>query len=77
MVSQSCDKLFAPSKPYWAYWQELSEDSVYNGLMLGGWFSDKLPPIFSAEKFVSYCNNRKMASNDSRSEWISVSAGRF
>lgn len=70
MESQLCDKLFAPSKPYWAYWQELSEDAVYNGLMLGGWFADKLPPIFSAEQFVTYCNNRKMASNDSRSEWI-------
>lgn len=70
MESQLCDKLFAPSKPYWAYWQELSEDAVYNGLMLAGWFADKLPPIFSAEQFVTYCNNRKMASNDSRSEWI-------
>ena len=46
MESQLCDKLFAPSKPYWAYWQELSEDAVYNGLMLAGWFADKLPPIF-------------------------------
>lgn len=70
MVLQSYDKLFAPSKAYWAYWQELTEDAVYNGLIIEGWFADKLPPIFSAEKFVSYCNNRKTTSNDLRSDWI-------
>ena len=70
MVLQSYDKLFAPSKAYWAYWQELTEDAVYNGLIIEGWFADKLPPIFTAEKFLSYCNNRKMASNNSPSDWI-------
>ena len=49
MVLQSYDKLFAPSKAYWAYWQELTEDAVYNGLIIEGWFADKLPPIFTAD----------------------------
>lgn len=70
MVFQSYDKLFAPSKAYWAYWQELTQDAVYNGLIIEGWFADKLPPIFTADKFLSYCNDRKMASNDSPSDWI-------
>lgn len=70
MVLQSYDKLFAPSKAYWAYWQELTEDAVYNGLIIEGWFADKLPPIFTADNFLSYCNNRKMTSNASPSDWI-------
>lgn len=70
MVLQSYDKLFAPSRAYWAYWQELTEDAVYNGLIIEGWFADKLPPIFTADKFLSYCNNRKRASNNSASDWI-------
>lgn len=70
MEPHSYDKLYAPFKPYWAYWRELSEEAVYNGLLLNGWFADKLPPIFTAGKFVSYCNKRKMIGNNSRSDWI-------
>ena len=70
MFPDSRDSLFGPCKPYWAYWAELTKGEVYEGLLLDGWFSDKLPPVFSAEKFLAYCRERKRANGEPASDWV-------
>lgn len=34
---------------------EISSNRLYEGLLAYGLFSEKLPPIFSSEKFYEYC----------------------
>ena len=70
MTFDSRDILFGPFKPYWAYWTELNKDAVYEGLLLDGWFSDKLPPVFSAEQFLAYCRERERANGEPTSDWV-------
>lgn len=70
MLPDSRDSLFGPFKPYWAYWEELTKDAVYDGLLMDGWFSDKLPPVFSTERFLSYCRERQRANGKPVSDWV-------
>ena len=42
-------------KSYYDYMNEISADELYDGLLGYGLFSEKLPPIFSAVSFLTYC----------------------
>jgi len=45
-------------KRYIDYYNEISSDELRKGLLSQGLFADKLPPIFSSEKFFSYCDSK-------------------
>ena len=55
-------------KKYYEYMLEITPDELYDMLISYGMFSEKLPPIFTAEMFLEYCKNtRKQSfSNDWR-----------
>ena len=42
------------SKSYIDYMNEISEDELYKGLLAYGLFSEKLPPVITAEEFYLY-----------------------
>ncbi len=42
-------------KKYSEYMDEITPDDLYKGLLAYGMFSEKLPPIFTAEEFFLYC----------------------
>lgn len=42
-------------KSYVECMDEISAEEIYEGLLVHGIFSSKLPPIFSAESFGEYC----------------------
>lgn len=42
------------SKSYADYMDEITEDELYKGLLAYGLFSEKIPPVFSAEDFFQY-----------------------
>ena len=48
------------NKKYYEYIDELDKNEVYEGLLGYGMFSEKLPPIFSSENFMEYCNNENL-----------------
>ena len=42
-------------KKYTDYMDELSADELYEGLLAYGFFTEKLPPVFTAVPFFDYC----------------------
>ena len=40
-------------KRYSDFLNEITSDEIYKGLLAYGMFTEKIPPIFSAESFVS------------------------
>ena len=42
-------------KQYMDFVNEISGDELYKGLLAFGLFSEKLPPVFTAERFYDYC----------------------
>lgn len=40
--------------------EEINEDELYDMLVSYGMFSEKLPPIFTGEKFLEYCKDNKL-----------------
>ncbi len=44
---------------YYEYMTEISSDELYKGLLAYGLFSDKLPPIFTSDKFYEYCLRKR------------------
>lgn len=43
------------TKHYYDFTNELSPDEIYEGLLVYGLFTEKLPPVFSAKGFFDYC----------------------
>lgn len=48
-------------KKYIDFCNEISSDELFDGLVGGGLFTDKLPPVFSSLSFMNYC--KTMSSN--------------
>ena len=46
-------------KSYLEYMEEISADELYEGLLAYGLFSEKLPPVFTAENFCQYSLNAR------------------
>lgn len=46
-------------KQYADYMDEITGDELYEGLMVCGMFSEKLPPIFTSEEFFEYAQTIK------------------
>ena len=46
------------NKSYSDFMNDISSDELYKGLLANGLFTEKLPPIFTSEKFFDYCENK-------------------
>lgn len=53
-------------KKYTDFMDEISSDELYEGLLAYGFFSEKLPPVFTAVPFFNYC---KTVSDPFASGW--------
>ncbi len=53
-------------KKYTDFMDEISSDELYEGLLAYGFFSEKLPPVFTAIPFFDYC---KTASGSFKAGW--------
>jgi len=53
-------------KTYYDFMKEISPDEIYDRLVQYGMFSEKLPPILSAESFLNYCKNQCKQSFENR-----------
>ena len=42
-------------KTYYDFMNDITSDELYDGLLGYGLFAEKLPPVFTAESFLSYC----------------------
>ena len=49
-------------KTYYDFMNEISPMEIYDKLVQYGMFSEKLPPILSAELFLDYCKNKRTQS---------------
>ena len=47
-------------KPYRAFMKEINSEDIYRGFLGYGFFSDRLPPIFTSEPFYKYCQDKKL-----------------
>lgn len=47
-------------KSYIDCYRELTAGAVYKGLLLKGFFAEKLPPIFTADSFYKYCSENSI-----------------
>lgn len=47
-------------KSYIECLSELTPDAVYKGLLLKGFFAEKLPPVFTSSQFFKYCKDNKI-----------------
>lgn len=55
---------------YIDFMDEISPDSLYEGLLGWGLFADKLPPMFTSEPFMRYCRNHKLCCKNEGSDWV-------
>ena len=58
-------------KAYCEFMDEISADELYEGLLACGFFSEKLPPVFTAYPFFDYCKTLAAPFGDDRDEYIS------
>ena len=63
-------------KSYADFMNEISADELYEGLLGYGFFSEKLPPVFTAVPFFKYCVNNNPSFNQDWHDWISYSTMR-
>lgn len=49
-------------RTYSDFMREISPEELYDGLVQYGMFSEKLPPVLSAELFLDYCKNTRIQS---------------
>ena len=54
-------------KTYCEFLEEITAEELYEGLLGYGMFANKLPPIFSSESFLKYCNTVSPSFSDK--EW--------
>lgn len=55
---------------YIDFMDEISSDSLYEGLLGWGLFTDKLPPMFTSEPFMRYCRSHKVCLKSKGSDWV-------
>lgn len=68
------DHLLKPfPRSYSDFMEEISPESLYEGLLGWGLFADKLPPMFSSESFMDYCRRNPCMPKNRRSNWIRFS----
>lgn len=71
---KSQDELFPPSPRYYHdFMSEISPGELYEGLLGYGLFADKLPPMFTSEPFMQYCQTRSNSFADCKANWIRFS----
>lgn len=63
-------------KSYADFMNEISANELYEGLLGYGFFSEKLPPVFTAVPFFKYCVNNNPSFNQDWHDWISYSTMR-
>ena len=49
-------------KTYYDFMKEITSDEIYDRLVQYGMFSEKLPPVLSAEAFLDYCKYKRTQS---------------
>lgn len=49
-------------KTYYDFMSEISPEEIYDKLVQHGMFSEKLPPVLSAELFLDYCKKKRVQS---------------
>lgn len=54
-------------KKYYEYYEEISAEEAFDGLLGHGMFSEKLPPIFDSTKYCEYCKNSNI--NFDKKKW--------
>lgn len=57
-------------KSYSEYMQEISADELYKGLLAHGLFSEKLPPVFTADGFFRYCQSKTKPFNGDKHRYV-------
>lgn len=68
------DHLLSPfPRNYIEFMEEISPESLYEGLLGWGLFADKLPPLFSSESFMNHCCASNYTPQKGRSNWITFS----
>lgn len=58
---------------YIDFMDEISAESLYEGLLGHGLFADKLPPMFTSEAFMRFCAKQEDDFKESRADWVSFS----
>lgn len=58
------------SKRYTDYYDEISADELYEGLLAHGLFTEKLPPIFTSEQFYQYSLNLKQSFSKTDHDYV-------
>lgn len=46
-------------KTYYDFMSEITSDELYDRMVEYGMFSEKLPPVFSATSFLTYCKTKR------------------
>ena len=54
------------SKSYYEFMSEITSEELYDRLVQYGMFSEKLPPILTADPFLNYCKNIRVQSFQDR-----------
>lgn len=58
-------------KKYIDFMDEISDDALYEGLLAYGFFTEKLPPVFTAFPFFEYCKGLETSFSQGWNEYIS------
>lgn len=58
---------------YIDFMDEITPESLYEGLLGQGLFTDKLPPMFTSDPFMRFCAKRKNGFEEERADWITFS----
>ena len=51
---------------YYDFMNEITSTELYERLVQYGMFSEKLPPVFTAEPFLNYCTNTRTQAFEDR-----------
>ena len=63
-------------KSYADFMNEISSDELYEGLLGYGFFTEKLPPVFTSVPFFEYCVNNSPSFSKEWHDWITYSTMR-
>ena len=63
-------------KTYCEFLEEITADELYEGLLGYGMFANKLPPVFTTEPFLNYCQANHPTYPDKWHDYVSYSSMR-
>lgn len=63
-------------KSYCDFMDEITADELYEGLLVHGFFAEKLPPVFTVDSFFNYCNTQTQPFAAEKDEYVSFRAMR-